>query len=67
LSVESLTKGLLKEFLAKYGKEVDMEKEDKKRMGMTQKESAAGIVKDYDLPLTPDQYIKEITPMYRQK
>lgn len=44
-----------------------MEKEDKKRMGMTQKESAAGIVKDYDLPLTPDQYIKEITPMYRQK
>ncbi|XP_059449736.1 bifunctional riboflavin kinase/FMN phosphatase-like isoform X2 [Corylus avellana] len=34
---------------------------------MTQKESAAGICKDYALPLTPDQYIKEITPMYREK
>ncbi|XP_062153580.1 bifunctional riboflavin kinase/FMN phosphatase-like isoform X2 [Alnus glutinosa] len=34
---------------------------------MTQKDSAAGICKDYDLPLTPDQYIKEITPMYREK
>ena len=43
-----------------------MEREEKKRMGMTQKESAAAIVKDYALPLTPDQYIKEITPMYRE-
>ena len=65
--IERLTKGLLKEYLAKYGKEVDMEREEKKRMGMTQKESAAAIVKDYALPLTPDQYIKEITPMYREK
>ncbi|KAF3973296.1 hypothetical protein ACB098_06G122900 [Castanea mollissima] len=67
LDTERLTKGLLKEYLAKYGKEVDMEREEKKRMGMTQKESAAAIVKDYALPLTPDQYIKEIIPMYRQK
>jgi hypothetical protein len=57
----------LKDFLAKYGKQVDGEREDKKRLGMTQKDSAAGICKDYDLPLTPDQYIKEITPMYREK
>lgn len=57
----------MKEFFAKYGKEVDGERENKKRLGMTQKESAASICKDYDLPLTPDQYIKEITPMYREK
>jgi hypothetical protein len=37
------------------------------RLGMTQKDSAAAICKDYALPLTPDQYIKEITPMYREK
>lgn len=67
MSVEKTTKGVLEEFLAKYGKQIDREREDKKRLGATQKESAAGIVKDYDLPLTPDQYIKEITPMYREK
>ncbi|KAK7859512.1 bifunctional riboflavin kinase/fmn phosphatase [Quercus suber] len=67
LDTERLTKGLLKEYLAKFGKEVDMEREEKKRMGMIQKESAAAIVKDYALPLTPDQHIKEITPMYREK
>ncbi|XP_041007124.1 bifunctional riboflavin kinase/FMN phosphatase-like [Juglans microcarpa x Juglans regia] len=67
LDTEGTTKGVLEEFLAKYGKQIDREREDKKRLGATQKESAAGIVKDYDLPLTPDQYIKEITPMYREK
>ncbi|GLT61130.1 hypothetical protein SLA2020_338560 [Shorea laevis] len=67
LDTERTTKGILKEFFAKYGKEVDGERENKKRLGMTQKESAASICKDYDLPLTPDQYIKEITPMYREK
>lgn len=67
MSVESTTKGVLEEFLAKYGKQIDREREDKKRLGATQKESAAGIVKDYVLPLTPDQYTKEITPMYREQ
>lgn len=57
----------MKEFLAKYGKEVDGERENNKRLGMTQKDSAASICKDYDLPLTPEQYIKEIIPMYREK
>ncbi|KAB1209813.1 Bifunctional riboflavin kinase/FMN phosphatase [Morella rubra] len=67
LDTENATKGILKEFLTRYGKEVDREREDKKRLGMTQKESAAGIVKDYDLPLTPEQFVNEITPMYREK
>ncbi|XP_019431753.1 PREDICTED: bifunctional riboflavin kinase/FMN phosphatase-like isoform X2 [Lupinus angustifolius] len=58
---------VLTEFLAKYGKELDMEKEGKKRLGMTQKESAAIFVKDYELPLTPDQFIEEITPHYRER
>ncbi|KHN36694.1 Putative pseudouridine-5'-monophosphatase [Glycine soja] len=54
-------------FLARYGKELDREKEEKKRLGMTQKDSAAIIVNDYELPLTPDQFIKEITPLYRER
>ncbi|WMV39322.1 hypothetical protein MTR67_032707 [Solanum verrucosum] len=53
LSTEHLTKEILKEFLAGYGKVPDKEKE-KKRLGMAQKEFAIGIVSDYDLPITPD-------------
>lgn len=64
---ERATRGVLNEFLARYGKELDREKEEKKRLGMTQKDSAAIIVNDYELPLTPDQFIKEITPLYRER
>ncbi|XP_015867989.3 bifunctional riboflavin kinase/FMN phosphatase [Ziziphus jujuba] len=67
LDTERATKGVLKEFLAKYGKVLDEEKEGKKRLGMTLKDSASAIVKDYDLPLTPDQYIDEIISTYREK
>lgn len=58
---------MLKDFLAKYGKVLDKKREEEKRLGMTQKESAAAIVRDYSLRLTPDQFIQEITPMYREK
>lgn len=64
--LEHLTKEILKEFLAGYGKVPDKEKE-KKRLGMTQKEYAIGIVNDYDLPLTSDQYIEAIMPFYHDK
>lgn len=67
LDTERATRGVLNEFLARYGKELDMEKEEKKRLGMTQKESAAILVKDYELPFTADQFIKEITPLYRER
>lgn len=54
----------MKNFLAKYGRVQDNEKE-KKRMGMTFKESTLTILKDYDLPLTPEEYVQEILPMYQ--
>jgi len=63
---EQLTKDLLKEFLVRYGKVVDMEKENK-RIGMIHHESAIAIVKDYDLPITPQQYTQGIMPMYHEK
>ncbi|PSS05651.1 Riboflavin kinase [Actinidia chinensis var. chinensis] len=66
LNTEQATKGVLGEFLARYGKVLDMDKEDK-RLGMTHKESAMAIVKDYDLPITPDCYSQEIMPMYQEK
>ncbi|XP_058773940.1 bifunctional riboflavin kinase/FMN phosphatase-like [Vicia villosa] len=67
LDTERATRGVLKDFLGKYGKEVNKEREENKRLGMTQKESAALIVKDYQLSLTPDQFIKEINPLYIQR
>ncbi|KAM7270160.1 hypothetical protein ACFE04_029374 [Oxalis oulophora] len=67
LDTERATKGVLAEFLEKKGKELDKEKEENKRFGMTLEYSSARIVKDYDLPLTPAQFIDEIVPMYREK
>ncbi|KAK7335445.1 hypothetical protein VNO80_27288 [Phaseolus coccineus] len=67
LDSERASRGVLNEFLARYGKELDKEREEKKRLGMTLKDSAAIIVMDYELPLTPDQFINEITPMYRER
>lgn len=61
---EDVTKNVLKNFLAKYGRAQDSEKENK-RLGMTFKESSLTIVDDYDLPLTTEEYVKEILPMYQ--
>nr|XP_043629729.1 bifunctional riboflavin kinase/FMN phosphatase-like isoform X2 [Erigeron canadensis] len=43
-----------------------MDKENK-RLGMLQDKAAIGIVEDYDLPLTPQQYIESIMPMFHEK
>ncbi|XP_050226810.1 bifunctional riboflavin kinase/FMN phosphatase-like [Mercurialis annua] len=67
LDSETATKDIFKEFLAKYGKQLDKARESKKQLGMTLQVSAIAIVKDYDLPLTPDQFIHEIMPMYLAK
>lgn len=64
LNTEDVTKNILKDFLARYGKVQDSEKE-KKRLGMTFNESSVAIVNDYELPLTRDEYVQEILPMYQ--
>ncbi|OVA04046.1 HAD hydrolase [Macleaya cordata] len=66
LNTEKATKGILKDFLKKYGKVLDSEKEDN-RLGMMHKESTTSIVKDYDLPLTPEEFSKEIMPLFYQR
>ena len=56
----------MKELLEKYGKVIDRENEDKK-LGMPQLEGAIAVIKDYDLPLSPQQFIDEISPIYRER
>ncbi|KAH9622467.1 hypothetical protein KSS87_007971 [Heliosperma pusillum] len=55
LNTEFVLRSVLKEYLASYGKVLITDNEYA-RVGKTQKESAAAIVKNYDLPLTPDQW-----------
>lgn len=66
LNTEVASRGVLREFLASYGKVLIADNEHR-RVGKTQKESAVAIVKNYELPLTPEQFIAQITPMYRAK
>ncbi|XP_072973041.1 bifunctional riboflavin kinase/FMN phosphatase-like isoform X1 [Typha angustifolia] len=66
LDTERATRGILKEFLAKHGKVLDAEKEEK-RLGQMHKESAAAIVKDYELPMTAAEFSEAIMPMYEER
>lgn len=52
--------------MEKYGKVIDREKENK-RLGIPQLEAAIAVIQEYDLPLTPQQFIDEIQPLYLQK
>lgn len=60
------TEGVLKEFLARYGKVLDPEKE-LRRLGKMHAESAAAIVIDYGLPLTAEEFSEKIIPMYQER
>lgn len=62
--VEQASKDILKVFLGRYGFVPDMEKE-RKRLGMTQQETVRSVIEDYNLPLTPDQFVNEIKPLYQ--
>ncbi|GAB2214885.1 hypothetical protein Droror1_Dr00019252 [Drosera rotundifolia] len=66
LNSEMATKGIVEEFLGKYGKVMRTDGENG-RLGKTQKESAIAIVRDYELPLSPEQFIEEITPLFKAK
>ncbi|XP_050384630.1 bifunctional riboflavin kinase/FMN phosphatase-like isoform X2 [Argentina anserina] len=67
LDTERATRSVFKEFLAKYGKTLNKEREEKREIGKTLKDSSTATVEDYDLPLTPDQFIEEIIPMYQER
>uniref|UniRef100_M8CXV2 GS1-like protein n=1 Tax=Aegilops tauschii TaxID=37682 RepID=M8CXV2_AEGTA len=62
LDTESVTRGVLNDFLATYGKSADAEKEEG-RLGQSHSEYAAGIIADYGLPLTLEEYSEAIFPL----
>lgn len=63
LDTDSVADEVLKEFLAKYGKQWDG-RGDEKRLGKSPLEAAALIVEDYQLPCTPQQFMSEIWPSF---
>ncbi|CAL4973970.1 unnamed protein product [Urochloa decumbens] len=66
LDTERATRDVLDEFLAAYGKVPDPEKEEK-RLGQMYLESTTGIIRDYGLPLTVDEYSKAMHPLYLRR
>lgn len=65
-AAERATRDILNEFLAAYGKVPDPAKEEK-RLGQMYKESTAGIIADYGLPLTIEEYSEAIHPLYLKR
>lgn len=66
LGAERATRDVLHEFLAAYGKVPDPEKEEK-RLGQMYLESTTGIIRDYGLPLTVEEYSKAMHPLYLRR
>nr|XP_043638715.1 bifunctional riboflavin kinase/FMN phosphatase-like isoform X2 [Erigeron canadensis] len=66
LNTEVVNEEILKEVLVRYGKVMDMEKE-KNKVGMSHRDSTIATVKDYHLPITPQQLSHIITPMFHHK
>ncbi|PAN28442.1 hypothetical protein PAHAL_5G152900 [Panicum hallii] len=66
LDTERATRDVLNEFLAAYGKVPDPEKEEK-RLGQMYLESTTGIIRDYGLPLTVEEYSKAMHPLYLKR
>ncbi|KAL6845541.1 hypothetical protein ACP4OV_025036 [Aristida adscensionis] len=63
LDTERATRDILDEFLAAYGKVPDPEKEER-RLGQMFRESVTGIIADYGLPLTVEEYAEAMHPLY---
>ncbi|KAM7500842.1 hypothetical protein LguiA_025256 [Lonicera macranthoides] len=63
LNTDGIVNDVLKVFLVKYGKQLDG-KAAGRIVGKTPSEAAAAIVEDYELPLSTDEFISEITPMF---
>lgn len=60
---ENGNKNVIRDFLARYGKQ--MQDREDRCVGMTQKESAKDMVGYYSLPMTPAEFIEHINPLCR--
>ncbi|XP_047329254.1 bifunctional riboflavin kinase/FMN phosphatase-like [Impatiens glandulifera] len=66
LNTDGIVTEVLKVYLAKYGKNWDG-RGALKVVGKTPLEAAAAIVEDYQLPLSTDEFVSEISPMFPQQ
>ncbi|KAH6773749.1 riboflavin kinase/FMN hydrolase [Perilla frutescens var. frutescens] len=66
LNTDGIVHDVLKAFLVKYGKQWDG-RGTHKTAGKTPYEAAAVIVEDYELPITTDELLSELSPIFAQK
>lgn len=57
---------VLKVALVNYGKQWDG-REAHKIVGKTPVEAAAVVVEDYEIPLTKEEFLTQITPMFSER
>lgn len=66
LNTDAIVNDVLKVFLVKYGKVWDG-RGAQKVVGMPPYEAAAVIVQDYELPLTTEEFISDINPLFSDR
>ncbi|KAK4399055.1 Bifunctional riboflavin kinase/FMN phosphatase [Sesamum angolense] len=66
LNTDGIVSDVLSVFLVKYGKQWDG-KAAQKIVGRTPYEAAAVIVEDYGLPISTDELLAQITPIFSEK
>ncbi|CAH9072472.1 unnamed protein product [Cuscuta epithymum] len=66
INTDGIVTDILKLFLVKYGKQWDG-REVHKVVGKTPVEAAAVVVEDYEIPLTKEELLSQITPMFSER
>ena len=63
---DAIVHDVLKAYLVKYGKQWDGRRSDRV-VGKTPYEAATAIVEDYELPITTNELLSELSPMFSEK
>lgn len=63
---DGIVSDVLKSYLVKYGKQWDGRRAHR-IVGKTPYEASAAVVEDYELPISTDEYISEITPRFSEQ
>ncbi|XP_022886311.1 bifunctional riboflavin kinase/FMN phosphatase isoform X1 [Olea europaea var. sylvestris] len=66
LNTDGIVSDVLKSYLVKYGKQWDGRRAHR-IVGKTPYEASAAVVEDYELPISTDEYISEITPRFSEQ
>ncbi|KAL3522175.1 hypothetical protein ACH5RR_015009 [Cinchona calisaya] len=66
LNTDGIVSDILKVHLLKYGKQWDGRKAHR-IVGKSPMEAAAAVVEDYELPLSPEEFLSEINPIFSEQ